>query len=47
VNNVRIAPNQRVPLQNAAEVVLGSLPVRIFFFTEDDLEIVGGASPLP
>lgn len=46
VNNVRIAPNQRVPLKNATEVILGSLPVRVFFFTEDDLEIIQGAAPL-
>ncbi len=36
INNVRLEPEQRHPIDNATEFVLGTLPVRLFFFTEDD-----------
>jgi CheY-like chemotaxis protein len=43
INNLQIAPHTLTRLENAAEITLGNLPVRVFFFTDDDLVITGGA----
>ena len=36
LNDVKLPPNERQPLPNASEVRLGSLQLRLFYFTEED-----------
>lgn len=44
MNDKRVSPNERVALHNASELRLGSLQLRVFFFTEDDASILGGGA---
>ncbi|GAB4571865.1 MAG: hypothetical protein Kow0077_09680 [Anaerolineae bacterium] len=43
INGERLEVGRRYPVANATEIKLGSLPVRIFFLTEDDDEMLGTA----
>lgn len=40
IQDQQLTPGEKIPLENATEIVLGTLPVRVFFFTEDDAEIL-------
>ncbi len=45
VNDKKVSPKERLPLSNASELRLGSLHMRVFFFTEDDATILGDGAP--
>ena len=40
IQNVQLQPNERYPVENATEFVLGTLPVRLFFFTDADASML-------
>jgi CheY-like chemotaxis protein len=46
VNNRQIVPHEPYLLENAAEVILGNLHGRIFFFTEDDKALLPDDPPV-
>ena len=45
VNGERIPANQKVAVEKGSEVVLGSLSIRLMFFSEEDENVVEASAP--
>ncbi len=44
IQGEQLEPGRRYPVMNATELVLGTLPVRVFFFTDDDAGLMPGGN---